>query len=259
MNVTASNLACVQHGDLWSALQTGVAVGGLVGAWTNLAENTDIAGITNVQMWLKGVEVTGTVTVADPDDTVNFPELKGVSGGFHVGLIQIINKAPIMQARYENFKYTKWMQRSIPFFDSTGIGASPWYNTGSRTVLVPGLHTEVKLQDYPTTKVAVVKGADRLLELQKALDFDVYLAVAPITAAYKQNRIRILWQMQWSTNTHLEFSWNGAGAMRYKIKKFVRTATAPATVDEATSKTIVQTFPMSAEGANEAISSMDLV
>jgi hypothetical protein len=263
MNITAVNLTCTNQGDGWSALQTSTLVGALFGPWSNLAAGTDIAALTHVKMWLKGVQVNGTVEVEDADNA-NYPELPGAAGGYNVGLIQIIKKAPIMQARFEDYKYTKWMQRDIPFFDSTGVGASPWYNTGSRKLLVPGggIVNSVELQDYPTTVSYVREGGapagKRILELQKALDFDVYLAVAPNTLHYKQKGIRILQKMTWSSNTHLKFTWNLAGAVRYTEETFTRTSSAPEAVDRDGSKEIVKKFPMSAEGANEAISSLNL-
>ena len=257
MNITASSLNCVQVGDGWSALETS----GPNGMWTALAPATPRAGQTQVKMWLKGVTITGAVTTADANANA-YPELPGPASLYRMGLIQIIKKLPVMVARYEGYKYRRWLQRTIPFFDSTGVDASPWYNLGTRADLAAGVNTQVKLEDYPTTIANVqydgTLGSGRIQELQKALDFDVYLAVARKTTHYIQSGIRILWKLEWSTETHLSFAWNGG--LRYTVSKFTRTATpAAAVTTAAASRDLVSHFPISGAGANEAISSTDLV
>jgi hypothetical protein len=142
------------------------------------------------------------------------------------------------------------------------VDASPWYNLGTRADLAAGVNTQVKLEDYPTTIANVqydgTLGSGRIQELQKALDFDVYLAVARKTTHYIQSGIRILWKLEWSTETHLSFAWNGG--LRYTVSKFARTATpAAAVTTAAASRDLVSHFPISGAGANEAISSTDLV
>jgi len=212
-------------------------------------------------MWLKGVTIAGAVQAADANDNA-YPQLPGPASGYRMGLIQLIKKLPVMVARYEGYKYRRWLQRTIPFFDSTGVDASPWYNVGTRADLVAGVNTQVTLQDYPVTIANVqydaTQGSGRLEELQKALDFDVFLAIAPKTAHYKQSGIRILSHVAWSTETHLKFTWNGG--LKYTVSKFARTATAATAVNTmVASRAFVDHFPISAEGANEAISSSDLV
>jgi len=256
MNITASSLNCVQVGDGWSALETS----GPNGMWTALAPATPRAGQTQVKMWLKGVTITGAVTTADANANA-YPELPGPASLYRMGLIQIIKKLPVMAARYEGYKYRRWLQRTIPFFDSSGVDASPWYNLGTRADLATGVNVQVTLQDYPITTANVrfdaTPASGRIEELQKALDFDVFLAVAHKTARYKQSGIRILWHMTWSTETHLKFTWNGG--LRYTVSKFTRTASVATAVDAIASRAFVQHFPISAQGANESISSSDLV
>ncbi len=257
MNITTSSLNCTLVGDAWSALETKTQNG----IWTALAPNTPRAGQASVKMWLKGVTIAGAVQAADANDNA-YPQLPGPASGYRMGLIQLIKKLPVMVARYEGYKYRRWLQRTIPFFDSTGVDASPWYNVGTRADLVAGVNTQVTLQDYPVTIANVqydaTQGSGRLEELQKALDFDVFLAIAPKTAHYKQSGIRILSHVAWSTETHLKFTWNGG--LKYAVSKFTRTATAATAVNAmVASKAFVDHFPISAEGANEAISSSDLV
>jgi hypothetical protein len=261
MNITASSVNCTQVGDGWSAVETTANLRLAGGGWAALAPNTHIGNRVAVKMWLKGVTILGAVQAADADSPA-YPDLPGPVSGYRMGLIQIIKKAPVMTARYEGFKYRRWLQKTIPFFDSTGVDASPWYNAGTRADLTAGANSQVTLQDYPTTVANVrfdTPTSGRIEELQKALDFDVFLAVAPRTARYKQAGIRVLWHLTWSTETHVKFSWNAAGQLSYTTSAFTRTASAPAAADAAASKTYVQAFPISAEGANEAISSADLV
>ena len=114
-----------------------------------------------------------------------------------------------------------------------------------------------ELQDYPTTTTGLkfdTINNQRLVELHKSLDFDVYLAVAPISQRYKQAGIRILKRLQWVCETRLTFEWVAANKFKYKAEKFTRAATAVSDVTAADSKLLVAKFPISAEGANEAIS-----
>jgi hypothetical protein len=55
----------------------------------------------------------------------------------------------------------------------------------------------------------------------------------------------------------LKFTWNGG--LRYTVSKFTRTASVATAVDAIASRAFVQHFPISAQGANESISSSDLV
>jgi len=258
MNITASAVNCTQVGDAWSALET--SADGI--NWSTLAPNTTRAGQVYVKMWLKGVSIDASVQAADANAPA-YPELAGAASGYRMGLIQVIKKLPVMTARYEGYKYRRWLQRTIPFFDSTGVGASPWYNVGTRADLTNGAAHQVTLQDYPTTTAGVrydgTPGAGRIEELQKALDFDVFLAVAPKTAHYKQSNIRILWHLTWTTETHLKFEWTAADTFKYTVTKFARSATAAAAANALQSKAFVAAFPISAEGANEAISTSTLV
>ena len=261
MNITASSVNCTQVGDGWSAVETTANLNLPNGGWAVLAPNTPIAGQVAVKMWLKGVTIVGAVQATDANSPA-YPELPGPASGYRMGLIQIIKKTPIMVARYEGYKYRRWLQRTIPFFDSSGVDASPWYLLGTRADLTAGVNRQVTLEDYPVTMADVrfdTPASGRIEDLQKALDFDVFLAVAPKSAFYKQSGIRILWHLTWSSETHVVFTWNPAGQLSYTAPVFKRSATAPTQADAAASKNYVQGFPLSAQGANESISSADLL
>jgi len=259
MNFTnLPHMTCTLVGDHWSAIET--SANGV--NWAALAPSTPLAGQTQVKMWLKGVTISsGVVQAADANSAV-YPELTGPANGYRIGLIQIIKKLPVMTARYEGYKYKRWLQRTIPFFDSDGVANSPWYNAGARADLVNLGSVQVQIQDYPTTIAPVRFDASptsgRIEELHKVLDFDVFLAVARRTARYKQEGVRILEHMTWSTETRVLFTWNGAGALSYTVPCFVRTSTPVVAVDASQSRVFLQSFPGSPQGANEAISSTTL-
>lgn len=259
MNFTAlNNVTCTLVGDAWSAIETSAD-----GAnWATLAPNTPHAGANFVRMWLKGVTISGVAQAADANSAA-YPELPGAANGYRIGLIQIIKKAPVMVARYEGYKYKRWLQKTIPFFDSDGVANSPWYNAGARADLAAGVPVQFQLQDYPTTTAAVrfdaAANAGRIEELHKALDFDVFVAVGPRTARYKQKGMRIVQHLTWTTETRVLFTWNAAGALSYTAPAFTRTATAVTVVNAAASQAHLNGFPGSAEGANDAISSMTLL
>lgn len=259
MNFTSlNNATCTLVGDAWSAIETSAD-----GAnWATLAPNTPQAGVNFVRMWLKGVTISGLAQAADANNPA-YPELPGAANGYRIGLIQIIKKPPVMFARYEGYKYKRWVQKTIPFFDSDGVANSPWYNAGARAELTAGVPVQFQLQDYPTTTAQVrfdaTPGAGRIEELHKALDFDVFLAAAPRTARYKQKGIRILQHLTWSTETRVLFTWNNAGALSYTAPAFTRNASAVAVVNSAASQAFLNGFPISAEGANDAISSLTLL
>jgi hypothetical protein len=248
-------------GNDWQALQTSGDNGA---TWNSLSARTNHSGATTVKMWLKGVTITGRVTATDGDELETYPNLKGPTADYRMGLIQIITEDPIMVARYEGPSYKRDRQRTIPVFDSEGVGVSPWYTRDTRANLQNNLASEVELRDYPVTianlRFDSTLQAGRLLELRKCLVFRVYLAVAPKTAAYKQAGMRILKYLAWTADTHLQFTWNPDGSFSYEAKIFKRTVDNVVDVmdNPANSLALIRGFPLSAEGANSTIGCTDL-
>ncbi|MBK8975299.1 MAG: hypothetical protein IPM29_05195 [Planctomycetes bacterium] len=249
MQIASSSLLCEPQGDSWSPLEFGQ-----FNAWQlAVPANVPRAASPSVRMWLKGVKITGTVTANGPD-----------AANWHFGIIQIIKKAPVMVATYENKLYRRWFQVNTPCFDSDSPNSTPWYNLGSRGVLAPGAAVSVTLEDYPTSIASMSHTATgksgRLLEVRKRLDFDVFLAVRPKTAEKRDAGLLILQQLEWSTETWVKLTWNAAGKWTATASTFTRSPvsdTDGTAVSADESKALIAKFPLSNSGANATITTLD--
>jgi hypothetical protein len=206
-------------------------------------------------MWCKGVTITGSGKFNDGGDDEG---LAGATDKWHMGLIQIIKKQPRMVAKYENKIYYRWFQETIPCYDSDGIRSTPWYNAGARAALEAGVSKSVELRDYPTATTAMrwtnrgVTG--RLIQFEKKLEFDTYLAVRPKASPSLKGGLRILHHLEWSTNSNVSITWNPDNdKWSYQVNSFVRTSKDLGAVSYEDSKKIVKKLPVLEQGANSSI------